>query len=436
MPTDSDIISDRLFFAYAHPLYRRRFHLALVFAIILFPLVLVGLVAGTVVLVVPLVALLLWIGSRILFARLLGNSILVSEVNYPRVNALAEELKTKMAYRKPIYVFVYEQGDFNAYMRYMFFRRAIFLNSELLESGVSDDEIRWIVGRFIGYLRARRQTGVLGWIIRAAQHLLIFNIFLLPYERAMVYTGDRLALAAIKGDITSAISALQKLLVGRQLGYSVNPEGIIDQQRQVKGSFFAFLARISSAFPHMTSRYVDLIVFAKAYFPAQYAKFAAANPDLPAELSRLAASPRSGVAPPPERLETDAKRPHGWVWAGATAAVLVAIGVLASRSQLLASVEGFAGVAAASMDTPTTASLATGALSPGDQAPDTPASDGSTPASDGSTPAADGTPAAAGTSDTPPQPHLHRDPAGNGWVPDAGCTWATNNPNDLSVTCQ
>ena len=352
MPTDFDVISDRLFYAYAHPLYRRRLHLALVFAIILFPLIAVGLVVGTIVLIVPLMALLLWIGSRVLFAKLLGNSILVSEVNYPRVNALAEELKVKMGYSKPIYVFVYEQGNFNAYMRYLFFRRAIFLNSELLETGVSDDEIRWLVGRFIGYLRARQQTGVLGWIIRAAQHLVVFNVFLLPYERAMVYTGDRLALAAIGGDITSAVSALQKLLVGRQLGYSVNPEGLIDQQRRVKGTFFAFLARLPSAFPHMTSRYVDLIVFAKAYFPAQYAKFAAANPDLPAELPQLAASPRSGVAPPPERLETDARPPHGWAWAGATAAVLVAIGVLISRSQLLLSAESIVSGPMVSMDTP------------------------------------------------------------------------------------
>lgn len=447
MPTEPDVISDRLFFAYAHPLYRRRFHLALVFAIILFPLIAVGLVVGTVVLVVPLLAFVLWIGSRVLFANLLGNSILVSEVNYPRVHTLTEELKTKMAYGKPIYVFVYEQGNFNAYMRYLFFRRAIFLNSELLETGVSDDEIRWIVGRFIGYLRARRQMGVLGWVIRAAQHLVVFNVFLLPYERAMVYTGDRLALAAIGGDITSAVSALQKLLVGRQLGYSVNPEGLIDQQRRVKGSFFAFLARLPSAFPHMTSRYVDLIVFAKAYFPSQYAKFAAANPDLPAELPQLAASPRSGIAPPPERLEQDAPRPHGWVWAGATAAVLVAVVVLANRSALQLLAESGGGASTVSADTlasemPAADALAIGtpapdALAPGASAPDGAAPDGAAPdgsAPDGAAPDAGPAADAAVPADVPM--HVHRDPAGTGWVPDDGCSWASDNPDDLTVTCQ
>lgn len=299
MASSHEILDDRAFSTYAHPLQKPRFYLALVFSLLLFPLIAAGLILGTLVLIVPWLAFLLWVVSRVFFANFLGNSILVSSTNYPRINTIAEELKIKMAYEKQIYIFVYEQGNFNAYLLQMLFsRRAIFLNSEILEAGVSDDEVRWLVGRFIGYLRARRQAGVLGGLIRAAQHLIVFNLFILPYDRALVYTGDRLAVAAIDGDISSAISAMQKLLVGRQLGYSVNPEGIIEQQRQVKGSIFAFLARLTSSFPHTTTRYVDLIVFAKGYFPAQFAKFAAANPGLPADLPRLAASRRSGIAPP------------------------------------------------------------------------------------------------------------------------------------------
>jgi hypothetical protein len=237
-----------------------------------------------------------WFSARVFFARMVGNSVVVSDVNYPRINTLAEELKVKLGYHKPVHIFVYEQGSFNAYMSFLFFRRAIFLNSELLETGVSDNEVRWIVGRFIGYLRAREQAGLPGSLIRGAERLLVFNLFLLPYERAMVYTGDRLAVAAMDGDISSAASAMQKLLVGRQLGYSVNPEGIIAQQREIKGTFFAFMARLPSHFPHMTARYVDLIVFAKVFFPAEFAKFESATPGLPADLVYLATG-GSGVAP-------------------------------------------------------------------------------------------------------------------------------------------
>jgi hypothetical protein len=285
MATSPVRMSNETFYGYMHPLQNRRYYLALVCSIILFPLIAIGLIAGTIFLVVPIVAFLLWLGMRVFFANMLGNSILVSAENYPRILAITEEIKTKLGYTKPIYVFVYEDGSFNASMRHLFFRRAIFLNSQLLQVGVSDREVRWIVGRFVGYMRARKQAGVLGWIIRAAQHLLVFNFFILPYERAMVYTGDRLALAEIDGDLASATSAMQKLLVGRELGYSINPEGLIAQHRQVRGSIFGFLARMGKGFPHTTARYVDLVLFTKVFFPEQFKIFEAENPGLPADLA-------------------------------------------------------------------------------------------------------------------------------------------------------
>jgi len=305
MQSQTQPLSDRDFSAYAHPYLRRRFVLAVVFAGLLVPLVLavIFFTIGIVLVYVLIIVIAFWFSARMFFARMLGNSVVVSDVNYPRIHTLAEELKVKLGYPKDVHIFVYEQGSFNAYMSFLFFRRAIFLNSELLETGVSDNEVRWIVGRFIGYLRARDRAGVPGWLIRGAERLLIFNIFLYPYERAMVYTGDRLAVAAMDGDISSAVSAMQKLFVGRQLGYSVNPEGIIDQQRKIKGTFWGFMARVFTHFPHMTARYVDLIVFAKGFFPAQFAKFESATPGLPPDLVQLAtgapALPPAQPAPSP-----------------------------------------------------------------------------------------------------------------------------------------
>jgi TonB family protein len=332
MSTDIERMDDRTFYYYAHPLRRRRFYLALVFATLLFPLVALGLIAGTIFLIVPLIALLVWISTRVFFARLMGDAVLVSKLNYPRVDTIAEELKVKLAYDKRIFIFVYESPSFNASLSHLFFRRAIFLNSEILEAGVSDDEVRWLVGRFIGYLRTRKQAGALGWLIRAAQYLLVFNLFLLPYERAMVYTGDRLAVAAIRGNVSSALSALQKIFVGRQLGYSLNPEGIIEQQREVKGSFFAFLARLASGFPLMTMRYVDLIVFAKAYFPSEYARFVAANPSVPEDLPRLAATSDEPAPALNERTRVKSGIAVGWaVCALVLAAVTLPVISVSSR---------------------------------------------------------------------------------------------------------
>ena len=315
MPEPLVALDDETFFSLKHPLQPRRFALALFFSLILFPLIALGLIVGTVFVVVPLIGFSLWMIGRILFARFMGNSILVSELNYPRVHNLGEDLRARIGYKKPVNIFVYEQGNFNAYlMKFFFYRRAVFLNSELLEAGVTDDELRWLIGRFVGYLRARRQAGFWGWTIRAAQPLLIFNFFLLPYERALVYTGDRIALAVINGDISSAIAAMQKLLVGRQLGYSVNPNGLLDQHRKVKGSLFAFLARVGTAFPHTTARYVDLIEFAKERFPEQFQRFDAQNPGLPDDIQPLTALPGATI---PLHGKKDP------VWASLTGAVVV-----------------------------------------------------------------------------------------------------------------
>lgn len=322
MSVSSERIDDATFYAYAHPGRKRRFNLALVFATLLFPLIAAGLIAGTVVLVVPLVALLWWMAMRVFFARTMGNMVLVSELNYPRINSITEEMKQRLGYDKRVYVFVYEEAQFNTYLIQFFFRRAIFLNSEIVEEGVSDDEVRWLVGRFIGYLRARRQSGALGLLIRAAQKLLVFNLFLLPYERSMVLTGDRLAVAAIGGDVSSAISALQKILVGRNLGYSLNPEGIIAQHRLIKGTFFGFLSRVATAFPHTSARYVDLIAFAKLSFPSQYARFLAANAAMPEDLLLLAGLTEGSLAAPGRGGSGMAA---GWATCGITLTVVAGV---------------------------------------------------------------------------------------------------------------
>jgi hypothetical protein len=404
MSGNPEVMNDQTFYRFAHPSQKRRFYLALVFATLLFPLVAVALIAGTLLLIVPIIALLLWVTMRVLFASLIGNSIQVSQVNYPRVRDIAEELKVKMGYSKPIHIFVMEQGSFNAYLSQLFFRRAIFLTSEILETGVSDDEVRWLVGRFIGYMRARRQAGVLGWMIRAAQKLLVFNIFMLPYERAMVYTGDRLAVAAIGGDISSATSAMQKLLVGRQLGYSINPEGIVDQQRQIKGSFFGFLARLVSGFPHTTTRYVDLIDFAKVYFPAQFSRFAATNPGLPNDFTPLLTGRRPTVAKPlREGMRSDSGLPAGWTLVAATLLVVLGAGFEYWKSTSAA-------VAAR------TAALAASAAEPTSAAPIEVASAAPAPP----------------TQQAPEHTHFV---AGGQLAADAGCHWVSNAPNDFRTVC-
>lgn len=426
MAAEPQGMSDRVFYGLAHPLLRRRFYLALVFSMLLFPLIALGLVVGTVFLIVPLIALLLWIGMRVLFAWLIGNTIVVSELNFPAIHVIAEDLKEKIGYRGKIYIFVYESKSFNAWMSHVFFRHAIFLNSEMLVAGVGKDEIRWIIGRFIGYLRARKQAGLLGMLIRAARRLIVFDLFLLPYERAMVYTGDRLALAALNGDILTAATAMQKLTVGRELGYSINPEGLVAQLRDVKGTFFGFLARVVSNFPHNAARYVDLLVFAKQFYSARYAAFEVMNPSLPKDLGRLVALPRPDPAPGLKGLVADANPPRGWWVATGMAGALAALVLLVSFEANLGWRWDY------NYEPPPSVQESAAPLE--SHAPQ----DAAVPSA---VPPPQENPAPQETTTTPevpamvsPGPHLHPGSDGS-WAPDAGCKWASGDTKDLSVVC-
>ncbi|HVR91408.1 MAG TPA: DUF3617 family protein [Novosphingobium sp.] len=274
-----------------------RFVLALIVAILALPLLLLLLAISVAFLILPLIALFVWTSQETAHYYMVANSVQVGEYNYPRIQQLIDEVKRDLAVTKKIDAFVYEQGAFNAMMVKFLYRRAIYLNSEILETGVSDEEVRWIVGRFIGYWRVQQDYGAAGFVVRVMNRFIGANLLTLPFQRATVYTGDRLGLAVISGDITAAVSAMQKLLVGRLLGYSVNPLGIVEQARAIKGNFFAFLTRIGSSFPHTISRYVDLIAFASTAYDREFARFKASNPGLAEDLRALSAEAPSGGIP-------------------------------------------------------------------------------------------------------------------------------------------
>lgn len=264
-----------------HPRELPRFLLALLVALPIALLVLAGVFisSGLALAAILLLAFLIWFVVEISYATLLGHWVLVSEDNYPRLYNILREVQEYVGFTKHIDILVYEQKNFIAAFRFLYLaRRVIFIPSELLESGVSDDELRWIIGRQIGWMRARRRMGPLRYAIAVVEQLGFMNLLIYPYVRATHYTGDRVGLAVVNGDISTAISAMNKLMVGRELGYSVNPAGVVRQYRRTKGSFFAFLARLFSQQPYTTARYTDLIGYAEQQFPSQAEQFASMNP--------------------------------------------------------------------------------------------------------------------------------------------------------------
>ena len=261
--TDKDIR------ALLHPKEHRYFVLSLV-ALIPVVLVLVALVLGTfgaILIFVASAVFTVWLVQRLVRAWYLAHNARIDEHSFPRLHAMIQDVKAQLGYDKPIEAFVVEEGSFNCLLMPFFGRKVLVLNSGLLSRDVPETEIRWVVARFVGSLRAKSyRLSIVQALISTTEKFLIFNIFLYPYERAVVMSGDRLGLELIGGDIRAAISAMNRLCVGPECSSQINLNGIARQEKDLKG-FFGFLVRIMSSHPPLVHRYRELLGFARERYP-------------------------------------------------------------------------------------------------------------------------------------------------------------------------
>lgn len=245
--------------------------------------------AGGLLVVLGFGFLVVWFWSHLLRAMLIGGAVRIDTLNFPHIDLILTEVKRALGYGKPVEMFVLGEGAFNAFLQPMFKRKAILFPAAILEDGVSEKEIRWIIGRFVGGLRAKSyRLSFFQALLSVSEKLAIFNLLFYPYERAVVLSGDRIGLALIDGDIATAIGALNKLAVGVRAGPLVNPAGILRQDEELK-TVFGFIAHIYSAHPELPRRYREILNFARERYPSQHAS-------LGVQLERARIAPPSPIS--------------------------------------------------------------------------------------------------------------------------------------------
>lgn len=223
---------------------------------------------GGILLVAPLILFILWFSLRILVANWMNNMVQVTNVSFPEAYEAIEEAKTTFGYKQPVVAYVYQQGSYNASLLPLLNTKVLLLNSELMNSRNGRGELRFVVGWFVGALASKHfRFGWLQFFINSVEKLMIFNILLYPYERATKLSGDRLGLYMIGGDIQTATMAMMKMVVGTDIAERVNVRSFVGQGHKYKGSFFGWIARAISTFPHHTTRVNELITFAKERYP-------------------------------------------------------------------------------------------------------------------------------------------------------------------------
>ncbi|MEQ9316936.1 MAG: M48 family metallopeptidase [Henriciella sp.] len=277
---------------FRHPSETSRFLFALIVVVPLSLLALIYLVITLGLILIPILLGLVFI-RNIVLANFLGNFVRVSEHNFPQIARWSDEVRAEIGYSKPIDVFVYEEGSFNAALVPILKKKAVLLNSETVHNS-GETELKWILGRFVGYLKGKKMRFWLFEVfLNSFENLLLFNFFLYPYERAAVLTGDRIGAYAAGFNQPRVLAAMTKLMVGPDVVGHVTPQGIAEQDAMLRRKpFFSLMARLFSPFPHMTRRYTEMLLF-----------FREAGQDVP-EVAAIAQSARPAIAP------TD--RAHTW----------------------------------------------------------------------------------------------------------------------------
>ncbi|MEL6985762.1 MAG: M48 family metallopeptidase, partial [Actinomycetota bacterium] len=190
-------------------------------------------------------------------ARLTGGAVEVNEHNFADIHADLQAVSQALGYDKDVRAFVIQDGEINAVLWRVFGRRYIAFNSSLV-AALTTDERRFIIGRFVGALRARHlRFHEAASLLNSFERLAGLNLLILPYLRASVYTGDRFG-SLVLDDQASAFSAMDKLLVGNDLAGQLSLTGITDQAMRLRQSSFRLLSILFSAHPHMTDRYLEL----------------------------------------------------------------------------------------------------------------------------------------------------------------------------------
>jgi hypothetical protein len=108
--------------------------------------------------------------------------------------------------------------------------------------------------------------GALCWRHASAGLTVFVFPFVLPYYRATVYSGDRIAHACC-GDLEVSLHAVYRALVGKEVAPHLRADGLVGQALTARRRRLLRFAQLWRATPHATNRYLDLLAFVRQRTP-------------------------------------------------------------------------------------------------------------------------------------------------------------------------
>ena len=206
-------------------------------------------------------AISLWIAGQFFKAELFGNSVKVSENQYPEIYNIVQECSKSLNLSAIPDVFIINSsGTTNAIAIRILSKKYVLLYSELIDLMIFNkqdmgmDELKMIIGHELAH-HAAGHTSLL-------KNILLIPAMFIPflgnaYSRACELTADRIG-AAFTQDVEASKRALVALACGSDaLADKTNIESFLQQEKDVP-SIAGFISEMYSSHPRMTIRIKEL----------------------------------------------------------------------------------------------------------------------------------------------------------------------------------
>lgn len=213
-------------------------------------LLLIGVSWVMVVGAILLVAFLI----RIQQGQFIGRCVKVSEQQLPEVYRVAKTAAQRLNINIPD-IFIEYNAMINAFAM-GFSKKTVVITSAAVES-LTTEELTSIIGHEFTHIKCGHTTWLLFTNASSSFQIPVISFIcsyvFLYWNRKSEYTADRGGLVA-SGNIKTAISALAKLAVGKELFNKLNLQLFFDQKKDIDDDTVAKLAQLLENHPYLVNR--------------------------------------------------------------------------------------------------------------------------------------------------------------------------------------
>ena len=217
----------------------------------------------------------LWQFSRV---HLLGDAVLVNSQTFPEVQSAVDEIRATLQYDRRVDIFVIPNLSPRIQLRSYFGIRALLIEGGAIAdmtSPASRPQLLFLLGTYFGAFKAKHdRSAIVELVLDSAGIRTILAPFVAPWLRTTVYTGDQIAYACSR-DFGASLSAVYRVLVGRELTPQLAASGLILQAERVSKSSVLRMAETLRPEPHATNRFLNLVRFAQQVDPESVLAFRA-----------------------------------------------------------------------------------------------------------------------------------------------------------------